>query len=206
LVRDYWKRKYGNPLVGIGTTSLYGIHSQYNGIPHFKTLGESKGKISTKPDDSVYDPWHQWIKENRSEWYNKNITQERERNGANMGYEKNGPVSGIKQKIIQSIYKELGIKSDAYDHGFQRGVYLAQMYENGNEFLCDKIAEDELVLKDKFKNGVQYTMDWWKKKAKNRYIKLYEEGKIKPEVLFYVDAIGISWEKMKELYLSEVGR
>jgi hypothetical protein len=49
-------------------------------------------------------------------------------------------------------------------------------------------------------------MDWWKKKAKNRYIKLYDEGKIKPEVLFYVDAIGISWEKMKELYLSEVGR
>ncbi len=205
-IRDYWKKKYGNPLVGIGTTSLYGIHSQYNGIPHFKTLGESKGKISTKPDDSVYDPWHQWIKENRSEWYSKNITQERERNGANMGYEKNGPVSGIKQKIIQSIYKELGIKSDAYDHGFQRGVYFAQMYENGNEFLCDKISEDELVLKDKFKNGIQYTMDWWKKKAKNRYIKLYDEGKIKPEVLFYVDAIGISWEKMKELYLSEVGR
>ena len=205
-IRDYWKRKYSNPLVGIGTTSLYGIHSQYNGIPHFKTLGESKGKISTKPDDSVYDPWHQWIKENRSEWYSKNITQERERNGASMGYEKNGPVSGIKQKIIQSIYKELGIKSDAYDHGFQRGVYFAQMYENGHEFLCDKITEEELVLKDKFKNGIQYTMDWWKKKAKNRYIKLYDEGKIKPEVLFYVDAIGISWEKMKELYLSEVGR
>jgi hypothetical protein len=80
------------------------------------------------------------------------------------------------------------------------------MYENGHEFLCDKITEEELVLKDKFKNGIQYTMDWWKKKAKNRYIKLYDEGKIKPEVLFYVDAIGISWEKMKELYLSEVGR
>ena len=55
-VREYWKKKYNNVLVGLGTTSLYGIHSQYNGIPHFKTLGESKGKISTKPDDSVYDP------------------------------------------------------------------------------------------------------------------------------------------------------
>jgi hypothetical protein len=112
-VRDYWKKKYDNVLIGVGTTSLYGIHSQYNGIPHFKTLGESKGKISTKPDDTVYDPWHQWLKENRADWYKEHILQERERNGASMGYDKNGPVSGIKQKIIQAIFKELGIKGNA---------------------------------------------------------------------------------------------
>jgi len=205
-VRAYWKKKYNNVLIGVGTTSLYGIHSQYNGIPHFKTLGESKGKISIKPDDSVYDPWHQWLKENQSEWYSKNITQERERNGANMGYDRNGPVSGIKQKIIQAIYKELGIKSDTYDHGFKRGVYFAQMYENGNEFLCDKIEEKDLVLKEKFAKGNDYTINWWKDKAIKRYEKLYEEGKIKPEVLFYVDAIGLDWEKMKAMYLKEVGR
>ncbi len=205
-VRDYWKQKYDNPLVGIGTTSLYGIHSQYNGIPHFKTLGESKGKISTKPDDEVYDPWHQWLKENRSDWYKKNIMDERERNGANMGYEKNGPVSGIKQKIIQAIFKELGIKGNEYDHGFQRGVYFAQMYENGNQFLCDKIEEKDLILKDKFKQGNEYTIKWWKDKAIKRYTKMFDENKIKPEVLFYVDAIGMTWEQMKEQYLKEVGR
>ena len=205
-VRDYWKKKYDNVLIGVGTTSLYGIHSQYNGIPHFKTLGESKGKISTKPDDSVYDPWHQWLKENRSEWYKEHILEERERNGANMGYDKNGPVSGIKQKIIQAIFKELGIKGNAYDHGFQRGVYFAQMYENGNEFLCSKIDESQLVLKQKFAEGNSYTVRWWKDKAIKRYEKLYDEGKIKPEVLFYVDAIGMTWEGMKQYYLKEVGR
>ena len=205
-IRDFWKRKYENVLIGVGTTSLYGIHSQYNGIPHFKTLGESKGKISIKPDDEVYDPWHQWLKENRSEWYKKNIMDERERNGANMGYEKNGPVSGIKQKIIQAIFKELGIKGNEYDHGFQRGVYFAQMYENGNDFLCSKIEEKDLVLKEKFAKGNEYTIKWWKDKAIKRYEKLYEESKIKPEVLFYVDAIGMTWEGMKEKYLKEVGR
>lgn len=205
-IRDYWKQKYDNPLVGIGTTSLYGIHSQYNGIPHFKTLGESKGKISIKPDDEVYDPWHQWLKQNRAEWYKKNIMDERERNGANMGYEKNGPVSGIKQKIIQAIFKELGIKGNEYDHGFQRGVYFAQMYENGNQFLCDKIEEKDLILKDKFKQGNEYTIKWWKDKAIKRYEKLFEDNRIKPEVLFYVDAIGLTWEGMKEKYLKEVGR
>jgi hypothetical protein len=145
-VREYWKSKYKNTLIGIGTTSLYGIHSQYNGIPHFKTLGESKGKISIKPDDKFYDPWHQWLKENRADWYAEEITEERARNGANMGYERNGPVSGIKQKILTKIFRELGIKADTYHHGFQRGVYYANFYENGNDFLCSKIEEKDLIL------------------------------------------------------------
>jgi hypothetical protein len=205
-VRAYWKEKYKNVLIAVGTTSLYGIHSQYNGIPLFKTLGESAGKISLKPDDKFYDPWHQWIKENHAEWYSENITEERARNGANMGYDRNGPVSGIKQKILGKIFKECGIKATEYHHGFKRGVYMAMMYENGCEFLRNEITEDKLILKDKFKQGTEYINKWWKKHAISRYTKLHDEGRIKPEHLFYIDAIGISWEEMKAKYLSEVGR
>jgi hypothetical protein len=205
-VRAYWKEKYDNILIAVGTTSLYGIHSQYNGIPLFKTLGESAGKISLKPDDKFYDPWHQWIKEHHSEWYDENITEERARNGANMGYDRNGPVSGIKQKILGKIFKECGIKANQYHHGFKRGVYFAMMYENGNEFLRNEITEDKLILKDKFKQGNEYIQKWWKKHAISRYTKLHDEGRIKPEHLFYIDAIGMSWEEMKQKYLGEVGR
>ena len=207
-VREFWKEKYGQTLIGVGTTSLYGIHSQYNGIPHFKTLGESAGKISIKPDDKFYDPWHQWLKENRSEWYEDAITNERIRNGKNMGTGEgaSGPVSGIKQKILGQIFKECGIKQSTYHHGFKRGVYLAMMYENGPEFLRDEIGEDELKMKQKFVDGVDYISKWWKKKAIKRYTKLHSEGRIKPENLFYIDAIGMSWDKMKETYLKEVGR
>jgi hypothetical protein len=205
-VRAYWKEKYKNVLIAVGTTSLYGIHSQYNGIPLFKTLGESAGKISLKPDDKFYDPWHQWIKEHHAEWYSENITEERARNGANMGYERNGPVSGIKQKILGKIFKECSIKATEYHHGFKRGVYFAMMYENGNEFLRNEITEEQLVLKDKFKQGNEYIQKWWKKHAISRYTKLHDEGRIKPEHLYYIDAIGISWEEMKAKYLSEVGR
>ena len=205
-VRNYWKSKYDNVLIAVGTTSLYGIHSQYNGIPLFKTLGESAGKISLKPDDKFYDPWHQWIKENKPDWYMENITRERARNGANMGYEANGPVSGIKQKILGQIFKECGIKATEYHHGFKRGVYMAMMYENGCEYLRNEITEDKLILKDKFKQGTEYINKWWKKHAISRYTKLHDEGRIKPEHLFYIDAIGISWEEMKAKYLGEVGR
>ena len=205
-VRNHWKTKYGQTLIAVGTTSLYGIHSQYNGIPLFKTLGESAGKISLKPEDKFYDPWHHWLKENRAEWYKQNITEERARNGANMGYESNGPVSGIKQKILGKIFKECGIKANEYHHGFKRGVYLAMMYENGREFLCKQIEEDALVLKPKFEQGVEYINKWWKKHAISRYSKLYDEGRIKPEHLFYIEGIGMGWDEFKAKYLKEVGR
>lgn len=196
-VREFWKRKYGQTLVAVGTTSLYGIHSQYNGIPHFKTLGESAGKISIKPDDSIYELWHDWIKENQSEEYERQTTQKE-------GIE--GPVSGVKQRILSMIFKECGIKQSEYHHGFKRGVYLAMMYENGAEFLRSEISEDELKMKQKFEEGVDYISKWWKKKAIKRYTKLHSEGRLKPENLFYLDAIGMSWDKMKETYLKEVGR
>ena len=196
-VREFWKRKYGQTLIAVGTTSLYGIHSQYNGIPHFKTLGESAGKISIKPDDSIYELWHDWIKENQSEEYERQTTQKE-------GIE--GPVSGVKQRILSMIFKECGIKQSEYHHGFKRGVYLAMMYENGAEFLRSEISEDELRMKQKFEEGVDYISKWWKKKAIKRYTKLHSEGRLKPENLFYLDAIGMSWDKMKETYLKEVGR
>ena len=205
-VRDYWKKKYDNVLIAVGTTSLYGINSQYTGIPLYKTLGESKGKISIKPDDKFYDPWHQWLKETKPEWYKKNITEERERNGANMGYERNGPVSGIKQKILTQIFKECGIKANEYHHGFKRGIYLAMIYENGNDFLCDRIGEDQLKIRDKFAKGTEYIMAWWKKHAISRYTKLHDEGRLKPSHLFYIKGMGMSWEDFRAEYLGEVGR
>jgi hypothetical protein len=195
--RNLWKEKYGQTLIAVGTTSLYGVHSQYNGIPHFKTLGESTGKVSIKPDDKHYDVWHQWIKENKSEEYIKNTTQKE-------GIQ--GPVSGVKQRILSMIFKELGIKSTEYHHGFKRGVYFAQMYENGNEFLRNEIEDCDLKIKQKFEEGDDYTIRWWKKKAIRRYEKLHSEGRLKAETLFYLDILGMSWEDCKKKYLKEVGR
>jgi hypothetical protein len=206
IFRSEWETKYNNTLVAVGTTSLYGASSQYNGIPHFKTLGESAGKVNIKPDDKFYDPWHQWLKETHSDWYKKNISDERERNGANMGYGTNGPVSGVKQKIIGKIFKECGIKNDTYHHGFKRGVYFAPMYENGNQYLCNKIEVKDLVMKPKFAEGDDYTIKWWKDKAIKRYTTLHTENRLKNETLFYSNIIGMQWEDCKTKYLKDIGR
>ena len=195
-IRDKWKEMYDETLVGATTTALYGIHSQYNGIPHWKTLGETKGKISIKPDDSAYDVWHQWLKDNKTEKYEKLV--ELRPNGQ--------PQTGIKQKIIQMIYQELGIKRAKYEHGFKRGAYYADIYENGRPFLRNEINEDELVMKEKYKLDYDRIINWWKPKAIRRYEKLHKENRLKPEQLFYSDIIGMSWEETKEKYLGDIGR
>ena len=195
-IRDKWKENYNQTLAGITTTALYGVHSQYNGIPHWKTLGETKGKISIKPDDSAYDVWHQWLKDNKTEKYEKLV--ELRPNGQ--------PQTGIKQKIIQMIYQELGIKRAKYEHGFKRGAYYADIYENGRPFLRNEINEDELVMKEKYKLDYDRIINWWKPKAIRRYEKLHKENRLKPESLFYSDIIGMSWEETKEKYLGDIGR
>ena len=197
VVRDAWKKLYGQTLVGLSTTSLYGIHSMYNSIPLWKTLGSSKGRIALKPDDAIYETWHDWLKENQKEEYLKQTTQ---KEGVA------GPPTGVKQKVINMIFKAVGIKGSDYMHGFKRGIFYADIYENGKEFLRGEIEEKDLKMKKKYNDDSDYVMNWWKPKAIRRYGKLFDEGRLKPEKLFYGDIVGKTWEEAKEQYLKEVGR
>jgi len=195
-VRDAWERVTGNPLVGLSTTSLYGKQSMYNGIPYWKTLGETKGKIFLKPDDDVYKIWHHWLKEHHPKQY-KDAT---EKEGIV------GPVTGIKQKILDLIFKHASLKASRYTHGFGRGVFYAPLYTNTREFLCGEVGGDELVLTPRVAKDRDEVVDWWRKKAIRRYVRLRTDGRIKPEILYYNDMIDLSWEEAKEIYLGEVGR
>ena len=195
--REQWEELYGEKLAGVTTTSLYGIHSMYNGIPYWKTLGESAGRISLKPDDDFFQKWHDWYKDNKSEKYAKHI-QSKDRDS--------GPVTGVKQRILNLIFQELGIKTTAYEHGFKRGVFYLTYYENSREYLRGEISESELRLKPRFEQDIDGVMDWWKKKACKRYEKLLTSNKLKDDILFYGDIIGLDWEQTREKYIGEVGR
>ena len=188
-IRDAWKEMYDNTLVGVTTTSLYGVHSQYNGIPHWKTLGESAGKIAIKPDDSAYFVWADWLKGNHPEEFEKAI---------------NG--TGPKQNILNRVFRHMGIKVKEYEHGFKRGVFFANMYDNGLEYLRNEIDDSELVMKKKFVEDYDYINRWWKKKAIKRYTKMLEQGRIKDETLFYNDMFNMTWKQAKEKYLNDIGR
>lgn len=197
-VSDVWESMYGNVLVGITTTSLYGPDSMYNGIPFWKNLGVSSGSIGIKPDDDVYKKWHHWLKENKWDEYDKRANK-KERT-------EHGPVTGVKQQIISMMFRELGVKPSKYKHGFERGVYYAQLYENTKEFLKGEIEKKDLIQSKRLINDTASVVDWWKPKAIKRFDKLHSENRIKPEILYYTDLIGTTWSAAKKLYLPEVGR
>ena len=89
--REIWKKLYDEELVGMTTTSLYGSYSMYNSLKWWHKCGSSTGKMMIKPDDSVYEVWHQWLKDNKSDQYNKAMTQ---KEGVS------GPVTGAKTRVI----------------------------------------------------------------------------------------------------------
>ena len=196
-VRDVWEKLYDNKLVGMTTTSLYGSKSFYNGVPCWRKCGSSAGKISIKPDDKYYTWWHDYIKKEKSEEYTKKMTQ---KEGVS------GPVTGAKQRVIQMIFSHLKIKASNYTHGFERGVYYANIYDNTREFLQGKVKSDDLVMKKSLVTDVEGIVEWWRPKAKKRYLNLLEKGLLKPEISYYSPMINCSYSDSKDMFLSEVGR
>ncbi len=180
-IENDWKERYGDVLVGITTTSLYGSFSSYNGIPNWSKCGLSKGKVILNPSNHLYKFWHNWLKDNHPDDFNKSTITEN-----------NTIVSGPKQKIIKSIFNLLDLKQTEYYHLHQRGVYFYSIYENTIDFLNDKIEEKDLVPK---KNNDDSLLKWWKPKAINRYQKLIKEERIERDFYWY--------EKMSEKELKD---
>lgn len=197
VVRDVWKKLYDQTLVGMTTTSLYGSYSMYNSLKWWHKCGSSTGKMPIKPDDKVYKIWHDWIKQNRSVEYDKKMTQKEN---------VSGPVTGAKQRVISMIFQTLNIKTQDYVHGYERGTYYSCFYENTKEYLCNKITGDQLVMKPLFMDDKKAIFDWWKPKAKDRYLKLKKEGNLKTDTLFYNKMIGMPYTDAKNNFFSEVGR
>ncbi len=175
-VRDDWKKKYNDELVSMTTTSLYGSYSMYNSLPIWKKVGKTKGTIIIKPDDDYYFDWLEWLKENHNKEYQNSIK-------SNEGT--TNPPTAVKQKLIQMMFRKLGIQSKKYQNEQSKGVYLMKMYDNSFEYLRNEIKSDELILSEKMNN--EYLIDWWKTKAIKRYSRLHKNNQLKEQVLWYED-------------------
>jgi hypothetical protein len=189
--RKEWYDRYGDVLVMVNTTSLYGIQSQYNGIPHFKTLGVSSGKIKLTPTKEVFKQTKKWMDKIGVVIKVKDDTK---------------MISARKQNQLGKMCKELGIKFGKYNSGYERGVYCSMMYTNGKDLLCGNINETQLILNERYVNGDEKSINWWKEKSIKRYKKLMEENRIKDETLWYSPITKMDWKQCKETYLSDIGR
>lgn len=168
IIRNDWESRYGDRLVGMTTTSLYGTYSMYNSIPIWKKVGSSNGKIIIKPDNEHYLFWNDWVKKNYpDEFYHATHS------------------TGPKQNVINLIFRKLNIPLKDFENEQEKGVYFCEFYKNTNQYLRGEITEKELVIKDRISKGDKYILDWWRPKAEKRYKRLDRIGSLQLDTLWY---------------------
>ena len=201
-VQKDWKERYGDILVGVTTTSLYGKTkagglSQYDGLEHWQKMGFSSGSVAFEPKRSTANMVYSWIKENHTrkyfEWWEAKNTQ-----GLPLKRDH-------KNRSLNFAYGKLKIPKELIRTEHQRGIYFSPLYNNTNEFLRKEIGDADLVKS--FDTSEETLSNIWKTKyAKGRIRQLQKQNKVSYENLFYDDLIYLTWEETKAKYLPQVGR
>jgi hypothetical protein len=201
-VQADWKRQYGDTLVGVTTTSLYGKTkagglSQYDGLEHWNPMGFSSGSVAFEPSRATKKIVFDWIKEKYPrkyfEWWDA-------KNQQGLPLKRDH-----KNRSLNFAYSKLNIPKDKIRTEHQRGIYFSPLYNNTNEFLRKEITDESLVKS--FDTSEETLTNIWKTKyAKGRIRQLQKKNTVSYESLFYDDLIYLTWEETKAKYLPQVGR
>lgn len=201
-VQRLWKQQYGDIMVGVTTTSLYGNTkagglSQYDGLDYWEKMGFTSGSVSYEPEKETIYMIRDWLKKNHTrkyfEWYvaTKSTGQPYKRDHKN--------------RSLQFVYAQMKIPKELIRSDHARGIYFSELYTNTNEFLRGEIKEDKLVKK--FDSSYEALVKIWKEKhARGRIGFLKKKNKVSYDTLFLDDLIYMNWEETKAKYLSQIGR
>jgi len=201
-VQNDWRERYGDVLVGVTTTSLYGNTksnglSQYDGLEHWNKMGFSSGSVAFEPSRATKKMIFNWLKENHTkkyfEWW-----EAKNKQGLPLKRDH-------KNRSLHFAYPKLGIAKELTRTEHQRGIYFSPLYDNTSEYLRKEIGDDKLVKS--FDTSLEALTNIWKTKyAKGRISMLKKKNTVSYEALFYDDLIKMSWEETKAKYLTQVGR
>ena len=201
-VQELWEKLYGDKLVSVTTTSLYGKTkagglSQYDNLDFWQPMGFTSGSVSFEPLKDTRMMIRNWLKKNHTrkyfEWYvaKKPSGQPHKRDHKN--------------RSLNFAYSQLEIPKELIRSEHARGIYFTPLYDKSCEFL--RGDDDGQNMTKLFDTSVENLVDVWKTKhAKPRIKQLAKKDKVSTESLFYDDLIYLTWEQAKEKYLPQVGR
>jgi hypothetical protein len=201
-VQQLWEKLYGDKLVSVTTTSLYGKTkagglSQYDNLDFWQPMGFTSGSVSFEPLRETRYLIREWLKKNHTrkyfEWYvaKKPSGQPHKRDHKN--------------RSLNFAYSQLDIPKELIRSEHARGIYYTPLYDKTCEFLRKECEVKDLIKS--FDTSVENLVEIWKQKhAKPRIKQLAKKDKVSTESLFYDDLIYLTWEQAKEKYLPQVGR
>ena len=201
-IQELWEKLYGDKLVSITTTSLYGKTkagglSQYDNLDFWQPMGFTSGSVSFEPLQETRYMIREWLKVNHTrkyfEWYvaKKPSGQPHKRDHKN--------------RSLSFAYSKMKIPKELIRSEHARGIYFAPLYDKTCEFLRGE--NDGKDMKKLFNTDVESLSNVWKEKhAKPRIKQLVKKGRVSSDTLFYDNLAVMSWEETKALYLPQVGR
>ena len=154
VVANAWQRKYGDKLVGVHTTSLYGSSdgTQYSNLsPYWRELSPTPGEEAIKLTATTYELLKLWLKNKFPMKYYQLFEAKNEETGMLETRES-------KSQALPFAYRQMGIEN--YTSGEQRGVYSSFLYSNSVDYLNERVAETDLV--PAFDNSVEILTDFWR--------------------------------------------
>lgn len=160
-VMDAWKKTYGDTVVGVTTTSLYGDtgkdgKTQYDGLtPYWKKVGQSRGTAPIKMTDAVYKEVQEWVRLCHPEIYFQLAVKS---------------TKDKKNRLQRFAYKELGLPVGTVSE-HKRNVYYSRIYKNSDEYIQRHINShydlnirplqvEELI--PAFDNSIESLTEHWK--------------------------------------------
>ena len=140
-VQKQWEENYGDKLVSVTTTSLYGKSktgglSQYDRLKHWKKMGYSQGSLSFEMTKNTEKEMLIMQRNHFNERYFMLYVAKRE-NGQTLKRDH-------RNRMRQFMYSQLKIPKELQKSDHQRGIYYSTFYNNSREFLRGEIDESKL--------------------------------------------------------------
>ena len=182
-VQELWQKLYGDKLVSVTTTSLYGKTktgglSQYDNLDYWQPMGFTSGSVSFEPLQETRYMIREWLKKNYTrqyfEWYVA-------KKPSGQPYKRDH-----KNRSLNFAYSKMNIPKEIIRSEHARGIYYTPLYDKTCEFLRKECTENDLTKS--FDTSIEHLVDIWKQKhAKSRIKQLVKKGSVSTETLFYDD-------------------
>lgn len=155
-VADKWEEVYGDKLVGVTTTALWGnskAFSSYDGLePYWQRLADTTGQTPVKFTNDTYAHMKNWLQQRDPEKFH-DLFVAKKADGSMK-------TRDSKSKCIELVMQRLGIPVADRKSKAVRLAYMSSLYKNSANFLRGEISEDELI--PAFNNSTEELVNFWK--------------------------------------------
>ena len=139
-LREYWERAYGDTMLAVETTSLYGKSSQYNRVKEFKYLGLTGGMGVAHIPAEIWSAINQYLQ---------------------FHPELNKSGSAHRWRVLPALARKFNIDVKRMNyHNQRRGFYWCETASNSLELLRD--AESDVSTAEFYDRPLKQIVAFWK--------------------------------------------